>query len=247
MSALPASQLEAMTVAPILELPRHNAAASREADLIKCELARELHDQVAQSLTGLLMQTQVFAREQQRHQDVVDELNFVQTSVREVLNNVRQILADLRGQPGLSAGLVPAIRDELLRGFQNRTGTKSTLWVSPSWPAALPPETGIQIYRIIQEALVNSHKHGGATKVHVALKGWSDERLVVTIRDDGRGIAWLDDEKPIGMGILGMRERAALLGGVLTIRSRPLAGTTVTASFSKEALSWLPKHTLPAS
>ena len=62
--------------------------------------------------------------------------------------------------------------------------------------------------------------------------------IVCTIRDDGRGIAWLDDSRPIGMGILGMKERAAALGGTLTIRNRPRGGTAVTASFSKEATEW---------
>ena len=170
----------------------------------------------------------------------------MRTTVREVLNNVRQILCDLRGEPGLANNLVQALTEGLFPTCHVRMGIKVSLWASRSWPVTLPPETSIHIYRIIQEALTNAHKHGRATNVHVALKA-SGERLVVSIRDDGRGIAWLDEQRPIGMGLVGMRERAALCGGVLSIRSRSLAGTTITVSIPREALRWSPKHVLPAS
>jgi signal transduction histidine kinase len=231
--------------APILEFPLPNQSIQTERERIVSEFARELHDQLAQPLNGLLMQTEVFIREQQRNRDVVPQFDYVKTSVREVLNNMRQILCDLRGEPGLSNSLAQTLADGLLATYQLRTGIKVNLWVSRSWPESLPPETSIHLYRIIQEALTNAHKHGGAGSVQVALQA-SRERLVVKIRDDGRGIAWLD-EKPIGMGMVGMRERAALCGGLVTIRSRPAAGTTVTVSIPMEALRWSPKHVLPAS
>lgn len=236
----------ATSEASVLQLPRTEQGLRAERERVANELARELHDQVAQSLTGLLVQTEVFVREQQGHPDVLDQLAFVRTTVREVLNNMRQILCDLRGEPGLGNTLVPALTEGLFPACQSRMGMKVSLWASRSWPASLPPETSIHIYRIIQEALTNAHKHGGARSVHVGLKA-SGERLVISIRDDGRGIAWLDEQKPIGMGLLGMRERAALSGGVLSIRSRPLAGTTITVSIPREALRWSPKHVLPAS
>ncbi len=228
-------EVEAKSEATILELPHSNQSIEAERDRILSELARELHDQLAQPLNGLLMQTEVFIREQQGNRAVVPQFDYVKTSVREVLNNMRQILCDLRGEPGLSNGLAQTLADRLLATYELRTGIKVNLWVSRSWPATLPPETSIHLYRIIQEALTNAHKHGRAR-----------ERLVVKIRDDGRGIAWID-EKPIGMGMVGMRERAALCGGLVTIRSRPASGTTVTVSIPTEALRWSPKHVLPAS
>ncbi len=194
-------EVEAKSEATILELPHSNQSIEAERDRILSELARELHDQLAQPLNGLLMQTEVFIREQQGNR--------------------------------------------VLSTYQLRTGIKVNLWVSRSWPTSLPPETSIHLYRIIQEALTNAHKHGGAGSVQVALQA-SRERLVVKIRDDGRGIAWLD-EKPIGMGMVGMRERAALSGGLMTIRSRRAAGTTITVSIPRGALRWSPKHVLPAS
>lgn len=236
--------VETGPLAPIVELPLPDEGAPSDAVQIKNALARELHDQVAQNLTALLMQTQVFAREQQGRRDVLDELAYVQTSVREVLNNVRQMLGDLRGGSALPDDLIQALKEGLLPSFRRRTSLKVSLWVSRSWPLALPPETCIHVYRIIQEALTNAQKHGRARNMHVALKASSNERFVISIRDDGNGIFNPDDERSMGMGILGMRERAGLLGGTLTVRSRPLGGTTVTADIPKEALHWSQKRAL---
>jgi two-component system sensor histidine kinase DegS len=238
-------EVEARSKATILELPHSNQIIEAVRDRIMNELARELHDQLAQPLTGLLVQTEVFRREQQGNRDVVEQLDDFKTSIREVLNNMRQILCDLRGEPGLANGLVQALAEGLISNYKLRTGVKVKLAVSRSWPGSLPPETSVHMYRIIQEALTNAHKHGRARNVWVDLQA-SLDRLVIKIRDDGRGIAWLD-EKPIGMGLVGMRERAALSGGLVTIRSRPGAGTTITVSIPREALRWSPKHASPAS
>ena len=244
--ALSNFEVEGRSGAQVLELPRPDHGIEAERERIKSDLARELHDQVAQTLINLSIQTEVFILEQQGHQQVLDQLGFVQTTVRETLNNLRQLLCDLRGTPGLAKGLVQALSEGLLATCQLRMKMKASLWVSRSWPGALPPETSTHIYRIIEEAINNAYKHGGATCVEVALKA-SDTRLVVKVRDDGRGIAWLDMKKPFGMGMLGMRERAALCGGVLKIRSRSMAGTTVSLSIPMEALRWSPKHVLPES
>ncbi len=233
-------------MARIVELPVGAAGNDSEATLIKRDLAREIHDQVAQNLTSMLMQTQVFVREQQGRTDVVDQLAYIETSVREVLNNVRQILSDLRGQPGLAHGFVAAVRGDLIPKYQYRTGVKVIVSVARSWPRSLPPDTSIHIYRIIQEALTNAHKHGGAKRVHVALRTRPNQ-LVVSIRDDGRGTAWLDETEAVGVGILGMRERAALLRGAIAIHNRSLGGVTVTASFPKELMAWPRKRALSAS
>jgi len=244
LSALQIAAVEQGALAPIVELPLPDPEVPSVDGQNKTQLARELHDQVAQNLTALLMQTQVFAREQQGREDVLDQLTYVQTSVREVLNNVRQILSDLRGKPGLADDLIQALREGLVPTFRRNTGMTMSLWVSRAWPASLPPETCIHIFRIIQEAVTNARKHGAATKVQVALKA-PDERFVVRIRDNGQGITDLDPERPMGMGILGMRERAGLLGGALSVKSRPGGGTTVTVIIPKEALHWSQKRVLP--
>jgi two-component system sensor histidine kinase UhpB len=246
-SAASIHELAIGPVASLIPLPKVKSGGLSDRRKIKEALARELHDQLAQNMTSLLVQTQVFARDQQDRPDVLAELGFVQTSIREMLNNLRQILCELRDQPGLSKGLIPAIREGLIPGVESRADIKVSLWVSRAWPASMPPDTSIHIYRIIQEALNNACKHGAATRAHVALRYVSAEMIVITVSDNGRGIAFVDEDKPIGMGLLGMRERAAILGGALTIRSRPRGGTTITARLKKEALTWSPKPALFAS
>ena len=244
MTAVPARVLEGHPGAPLVAVatPPIESLAFSDRRQIKEALARELHDQLAQNMTSLIVQTEVFARDQKDRPDVVAELAFVQASLREMLNNLRQILYDLRDQPGLAKGLVPAIREGLISSYEKRTGAKVTLWVSRAWPASLPPDTSIHIFRIVQEALNNAFRHGAATKAHVALRFASKDLISITISDNGRGIPWGDEDKPIGMGLLGMQERASILGGALTIRSRPRGGTTITARLKKEALAWPPKR-----
>jgi two-component system sensor histidine kinase DegS len=239
---------EPITDAAALERGLEASAAHILGGQLKRELARELHDQVAQTLTSLLVQMENFKRDNWGRQGVVDEVNLIQSSLREVLNNLRQLLSDLRGEPGLRQDFVIAIRSGLLDNFQRRTGISVTLSASRRWPAVLPPETYIHLYRIIQEALNNAHKHARATTAIVSLKVTPDDRIVVKVRDDGCGISWREElNAPLGMGLLGMRERASLLGGVLSVRSHPGCGTTVTATFPKEALTWSLRHAPPAS
>lgn len=245
MSALAAAEVE--RIAPILDGPGARRTIQELKHRVKSELARELHDQVAQQLTTMLIQLQMFARAQQDRPDVMDHLSFIHASTREVLNNIRQILCDLRGQPPFALEFVESIRDELLPGFSRKTGVTTTLSVSPAWPAVLPPETCIHIYRIIQEAITNANKHGAAANVHVVLKAKGDAQLVVTVRDDGRGISSIGDARPVGVGILGMKERVALLGGVLQIRNRSLGGTTLTATFPGETTRWKTRTAKSAS
>lgn len=244
--------MEAQSVAPIVPLRRPDPNLGIVARQVRIELARELHDQVAQNLTGLLMETQVLARDYQGRPDILDHLALVHSSVRQVLNNVRQIVCDLRGEPGLGDDLILALREGLLPSFRRHGDLNVRLWVSSSWPASLPPDTCIHIYRIIQESVTNARKHGGATNVHVALKACAG-CFVITIRDNGHGMSHLpgmpgpSPERLIGMGILGMRERAGLLGGTLNIGNAPAGGTAVTVSIPKEALHWSSKRELPGS
>jgi two-component system sensor histidine kinase UhpB len=88
----------------------------------------------------------------------------------------------------------------------------------------LPDDAGLVVYRVAQEALSNAARHAGAGHVAVALRRGSDG-VELTVSDDGRGFAFAESER--GLGIGGMRERALLVDGELTIESRPGAGTTV--------------------
>lgn len=239
--------VKASEMGQVVDLPLQQGPSEFVVSHVKSEIARELHDRVMQDLTEVLMQTQVFAREHKGREGVFDQFEYIATSVQEVLNNMRQIQSDLRGQPGLANEFVKAVRSDLLATYQRRTGVKARLSVSPAWPVTLPPDTSINLYRIIQEAITNAYRHGGARTVHVALRTTSNHLLAVSIHDDGRGIVWFDDLRPVGAGVLGMRERAALLGGELSIRRRAGGGTTVIAKVPEKVLNWRRKNVPSAS
>ncbi len=210
------------------------------------ELARELHDQVAQSLTTMLLQMEAFKGEKARSDDAVAvrQLELFQSSTREVLDNVRQLLEDLRGNPGLKDDFVPAIRNGLLRRFQERTGIRVRLSVARAWPEALPERTSFNLYRIIQEALSNAWLHSGARSVRLSLGLDTQRNYMVTIRDDGNGFSQLHQPGSgwSSSGVLGMQERAVLLGGDLRIESLPGKGTTVRATFPAIAIRPRPRR-----
>jgi two-component system sensor histidine kinase UhpB len=195
------------------------------SDEIRRALARELHDRVAQTLTTMLIELENFKVEQTGRQSVLRQLGELQESTRDVLTNLRHVLYDLRGETGIEDGFVDAIR-ALLTRFEERTHVSATLSVSASWPARLPAQAALNIYRIIEEALNNVRLHSGARLVEVALGSGTGRQLAVEVRDDGRGA---ESDRAPGMGVLGMKERAVILGGELEVESVAGVGTTVRA------------------
>jgi len=126
---------------------------------------------------------------------------------------------DLVPQPAVDdvAGLVAQVRDSGVRVSLVRMGT----------PRTLPPGTGLTVYRICQESLTNVLKHAGPAPTATVLLQWAAASLVLEVTDDGRGAAAESDGA--GQGVLGMRERAAMLGGTLTLGPRPGGGFRVRA------------------
>ncbi len=205
------------------------AAASEE---IRRALARELHDRVAQTLTTMLIELENFKVEQTGRQSALRQLDELQDSTRDVLANLRHVLFELRGESGTEDGLVEGVR-ALIGRFEERTHVKVELSISPSWPAHLRTQASMNMYRIVDEALTNARLHSGATMVEVALRLARDKHLAIEIKDDGRGA---DEElgRAAGMGVLGMRERVVILGGILEVDTGPGRGTTVRAMIPME-------------
>jgi signal transduction histidine kinase len=203
---------------------------------IRRALARELHDRVAQTLTGMLIELENFKIEQTGRQSVLRQVDELQESARGVLSNLRHVLYDLRGQTGREEGFADAVRALLVR-FQERTQvTAILLSVSPSGPANLRSPAALNILRIIEEALANVRMHSGAKSVEVALGQAESGQLAVEVKDDGRGTDTDGGRRELGLGFLGMRERALILGGRLEVESVVGTGTTIRALLPLEQL-----------
>lgn len=209
--------------------------ASASSDEIRRLLARELHDSVAQTLTTMLIELENFKVEQTGRQSVLRQLGEIQESTRDVLTNLRHVLYDLRGETGIEEGFAETVR-VLLDRFEERTHVKVRLSVSPSWPSRLRSQAALNLYRIIEEALTNVRMHSGAGLVEVALGPMLGSQLAVSVKDDGRGAESATGDRVPGMGVLGMQERAVLLGGRLEVESTAGGGTTVRAILPKEQL-----------
>jgi two-component system, NarL family, sensor histidine kinase UhpB len=205
------------------------------SDEIRRMLARELHDQVAQTLTTMLIELENFKVEQTGRSSVLRQLGELQDSTRDVLTNLRRVLYDLRGETGIEDGFADAVR-ALLSRFEERTHVVARLSVSDAWPARLRSQAALNLYRIIEEALTNVGLHSGAGLVEVALGPGLDSHFAVEVKDDGRGAKSAAGDRVPGMGVLGMQERAVILGGRLEVESVAGGGTTVRAILPKERL-----------
>jgi signal transduction histidine kinase len=201
---------------------------------IRRMLARELHDRVAQTLTTMLVELENFKLEQTGRQGVLRQLDEIQGSTRSVLTNLREVLYELRGETGVEEGFVEQVR-ALLALFGERNNVEVSLSVSPSWPKEVRSQAALNIYRIIEEALTNVRLHSGARLVEVALGQAQGNQLMVEVTDDGRGADAVGESKP-GMGMLGMQERAIILGGRIEIVNAAGGGTTVRAVLPREHL-----------
>lgn len=226
-SGLP--QLPAWLTSRISQTP-----TEREAQRVRRELARELHDQVVQELTATLIDLENFKRRPFDERSVTDQVDQVQVSLRRTLQELRQLLYGLRGEERWQPSFVDSLRDFAHR-YAERTGVKVAVAVSGDWPASIRSATAQHLSRIIHEAVNNARLHGGATTVRVLLSAAKDQARVV-IRDDGRGLDADGIDRP-GMGMLGMRERALLLGGSVRVESAPQQGTVVRVELPRAALA----------
>jgi two-component system sensor histidine kinase UhpB len=184
-------------------------------------IARDLHDDVGQTLTGVVLQLDGLQRATSPELDEMFEL--VQESAREGVEKVRDIARGLR-PPALDEFGLRSALTTLATGFAERTGLDVRHRVGKALPP-LEPEQDLAVYRVAQESLTNAARHAGARTVELELAR-RDGMLVLEVRDDGRGIS-PSDAAGGGTGLAGMRERAMLLGGRLAVRTLPEGGTEV--------------------
>jgi two-component system, NarL family, sensor histidine kinase UhpB len=185
--------------------------AAQEAERLR--IAQELHDQVGQTLTAVLLQlSRIHARAPAELQADVDE---VQDAARASLEDVRRIAIELRPEALDDLGL-PSALEELANGFAQRSGLRVNREIQANLPH-ISPETELVVYRIAQEALTNVARHAGTDQADLSLVV-QDDQLRLTVTDHGSGLP--ADNAP-GTGMRGMRERATLIDAHLEIEPNP--------------------------
>jgi PAS domain S-box-containing protein len=193
----------------------------------KTHIARELHDELGQALTALKMDAAAIASELDPAQEALRKRSEdMKQLIDATVASVRRISADLRPVMLDNLGLVPTL-EWLTREFSARTGIRVELDI-PDENLGVGGDPATAIFRIVQESLTNVARHAGASEVAVEVIN-EDGTVVVRVRDDGKGIAEQDARKSRSFGLLGMRERAYVLGGDLKVIRPPQGGTLIEA------------------
>jgi two-component system sensor histidine kinase UhpB len=190
-------------------------------------IARELHDEVGQTLTGVMLQVEGLAG--RIPEELREQLDELRETARHGTEEVRRIARQLRPEALEDLGLQSALA-ALAGAFGEQASLRIERRLEPGLP--LSQEQELVVYRIAQEALTNVARHADATEVQLHLQR-ANEHVVLTVRDDGRGLP------PTALrsshGIRGMRERAMLIDAQLAIAQPPAGGTEVRLSIPLES------------
>jgi len=190
-------------------------------ELERQRLARELHDETGQALTSILLGLKA-VEDADDGSDLAAATGQLRELVVTTLQDVRRLAVELRPKALDDFGLVPAI-ERLVETFREQTGIAVDV-EQRLGDERLPNEIETTLYRITQEALTNVVKHAQARHVSIVLNR-RDGRVAAVIEDDGRGFTESGSEGRLGL--VGMRERIALVGGRLEVESSPGSGTTL--------------------
>jgi two-component system, NarL family, sensor histidine kinase UhpB len=188
----------------------------------RSRIARELHDDVGQTLTGVMLQVEGLSAKIPGH--LREQLDELRETARSGTEDVRRIARQLRPEALEDLGLQSALA-ALATAFGDQAGITVQRELEPS--LQLSEEQELVVYRVAQEALTNVARHAGATRVDLRLDH-SVEHAMLTVRDDGRGIH--PGALPSSRGIRGMRERAMLIGAQIEVTSKPGRGTVIKLS-----------------
>jgi signal transduction histidine kinase len=194
----------------------------------RTRIARELHDELGQALTGLKMDLSWLVK--QLSADFTEPAGRIGAMFRlidDTIQAVRRIAAGLRPVVLEDAGLAGAIRWQT-RQFQARTGVRCKLDL-PAEQFSMDPDRSTAVFRIFQEAMTNVARHARATNVDIRLRVEAGQ-LLLSVRDNGLGIPPAALRSPQALGLLGVRERALLLGGRVGINGAAGKGTRVRLS-----------------
>jgi two-component system, NarL family, sensor histidine kinase UhpB len=187
----------------------------------RARLARDLHDEANQALTGVLLRLEATA--QHAPPELRDELRETQGVATRAMGELVRLARELRPIALDDLGLGAALRTQVTE-FRRRAGIETALVLPPAGLEDLDSDEQLVVYRVVQEGLSNVAQHAGARSVRVEVERHGDGTLV-RVADDGDGFT--DGDRTNGLGLTGMRERAVLAGGRLDVSSQPGAGTTI--------------------
>ncbi len=201
----------------------------------RARISREVHDELGQSLTAVKMDLAwLAARLPRRNGQTIERIRSTSHLADSMIQSIRRISTELRPAV-LDLGLAAAVEWQV-QEFELRSGIQCKLRLLTR--QVVPSNASTAMFRIFQETLTNIARHARATRAEVVLQK-QGERLVLLIRDNGQGFDQTAPSLSKSLGLLGMRERAAILGGAVSISSVLGKGTTVTA--------WIPLPSLAES
>jgi PAS domain S-box-containing protein len=207
------------------ELRELSAAAHSIREQEQRRMAREIHDELGQSLTALKMDVAwMLGNLSAGSPSLTEKLDTMQAQLDETVAATRRISADLRPLMLDDLGLIPAA-EWLAQTFSERTGIPCKLHIRPPDIELAEPHAST-LYRILQESLTNVARHAKASEVDVVIEQ-TDGALTLSVKDDGRGFSQAEARAQKTYGLLGLRERTLLLGGDASVTSEPGRGTTV--------------------
>jgi two-component system sensor histidine kinase UhpB len=210
------------TVENITERKRAEEALRQIRNAERRRIARELHDVVLQDLTYALQSMQVLRRMPEGVDRAGETENQVE-ALKRAVGGLRDAIYDLRLESARERPLVRAVESIVELNRQIGEGCRFELIVEDGFPATISGPAGVEVARVVQEALANVRRHSDARRAVVTL-GMVNGDLLVEIEDDGRGFG---PETSYGMGLTGMRERVLALGGELEVEGREGVGTRV--------------------
>ena len=219
------------TVEDITERKRLEESLREIREAERRRIARELHDVVLQDLTYALQSLQLARRMPEANRDDEETKRQIEALKRSV-QGLRDAVYELRLESAQEQPLIRTLESIVELNRQMAPECAFELVVDGEFPASLSGPAGLEVARIVQEALANVRRHSGARRATVTLRVAGDEARV-EVEDDGRG---LDPDEPSGMGLTGMRERALALGGELEVEGERGAGTRVRLRVALPAL-----------
>ena len=197
-------------------------AVLRAQEQERSRIAQDLHDEVNQALTGILLRLEATMADAPPH--LINELADTKALATQAMEELLHLARELRPTALDDHGLVPALASQIA-SFGERTGIRSRFVPPTGQLPTFSDEEQLVIYRVTQESLSNVAQHAGATRVDVELN--TIGRTVLRVRDDGNGFETRKGRGRNRLGVSGMRERALLVGGNLAIFSTPGEGTTI--------------------